>query len=255
MPVNVQNADLLFHLPIVVSAAAICAYQGYLFSRQFDGGQFVLPGLEKSCLSSQKVDLSDQQWRQFRASVGPLSFGLGMLAALSRWLQLKEHKSAKPRLVFYCLSALAFLGTAGSPPSFSMCSDILRLHPVQDTYMAHRDFSQCFCCCVITCWLINWLAQVMGTVEVAQLSPNAAHIEIALGRALGIWTANCSALIAARLLENFEFKALHPIFAFFDTFRCISYPSELGFLETTKLAIAEVSCIGRFASTSSCCGC
>jgi hypothetical protein len=116
-----RNIASRFHLPllqIVASALIHLIHSGISYSRQFEsGGRWdgYAVGLHTGWLKGRKVDLSDIQWREFRASLPALTvffclFALSSTAMQLRWADAPPSARARARAWLHLLIALVFLG-------------------------------------------------------------------------------------------------------------------------------------------------
>jgi D-alanyl-lipoteichoic acid acyltransferase DltB (MBOAT superfamily) len=105
-------------LPTQVVAAAFCRLllDGARLSREFDaGGRWDghAPGLRPGWIAGRRADLSDAQWRTFRAGLPPLAVALAAFAAASRALRRAAAPSVEAavrrRAALHAAAAAAFL--------------------------------------------------------------------------------------------------------------------------------------------------
>lgn len=118
---HVEKALCLDDVQIVVAALGHLIYSGALWSREFDvGGRLAgkLPGLRRGWILGRSVDLSDIQWREFRAGLPALTTALLVFVLASRGLQwffqgngkcIDASKKARTRAYIHVSFALIFL--------------------------------------------------------------------------------------------------------------------------------------------------
>jgi len=131
MHVVLHKAEILLYLSIVVYFLYVLTSEGAHFCQRLVQHGITVPGLRPGAFGTH-VDVSDQQWREFRASMLLLSAVLGGFVACSRAVQAVAPEQ---RATFYVVFSLIFLAVLhGSMP-------FVRVH----TRVSWLSYSQGYC--------------------------------------------------------------------------------------------------------------